>query len=742
MTTQNTSTWNQLALRHGIARILTTTTLAVLLLSGCAGSRFSERAPVWADTLRASPTDVTSNTSKKDAATAIPPPAPAPQTAADPDFVRPGTGKLVNITRPPSIADARAQPSGNVKLNFQQANLPEVVKVILGDMVGVNYIIDPSVQGVVSMQTTKPIRQEDLIPTLEMLLRMNNAALVVDKGMYHIVPSAKALVETQAPQLGDSARALPAGFSVKVIPLNYIAAEEIAQILEPFIADGNQILRVDSGRNLLIIAAASGQMERLLDIIDVFDVDRMKGMSVGLFTPDFVDAKTLADELKKLLSDPTYGLMPGLVRFIVVDHLNGLIVVTPKPDQLSVIRDWIARLDRSSGDASQRLFVYRVQNGKATELAETLDKLFNSESNKTKGQAAEVAPGLRKVTIGDKPEEQSTATDASSNKPAKPSTTASVENKTEGLKIDRHSDVQIIADEANNALLILAKGSEYRQILSALKQLDVNPMQVLIEVTIAEVSLTDDLKFGVEWFFRNHFSSKNGVGTLDLGSNGINVLSPGFSYALQTPGGTVEAVLNALATESNLRVIQSPSLLVLNNEEATIQVGDEVPVTTQEQQATTTTSNILNSFEYRKTGILLKVKPRINAGGMVIMEVEQEASQVPKTDIGSNTPRIKQRKINSTVAVNSGDTIILGGLIQDSRDRTEAGVPILHKLPVIGSLFGSKSDNQGRTELIILITPRAVKNSTAALQVTEAFRRRLQKLIPDRPPTATGMIGR
>jgi general secretion pathway protein D len=286
--------------------------------------------------------------------------------------------------------------------------------------------------------------------------------------------------------------------------------------------------------------------------------------------------------------------------------------------------------------------------------------------------------------------------------------------------------------------VILAKGTEYRQILAALRQLDVSPLQVLVEVTIAEVALTDNLEFGVEWFFNNSVGGgRTGFGTLDLGTAGLNSVVPGFSYLIQNSGGTTKAVLNTLATESNLSVISSPSLLVLNNEEASIQVGDEVPVTTQQQQSTDADANIINSIEYRETGVLLTVKPRINAGGLVIMEVEQEFSQVPSTNNADPlTPRISQRKVSSTVAVNSGDTIILGGLITEDRDLSESGVPVLHKIPGLGALFGTKADNQARTELIVLITPTAIGNSTAALQVTESFRRRLQKLIPSRTETA------
>jgi general secretion pathway protein D len=378
-----------------------------------------------------------------------------------------------------------------------------------------------------------------------------------------------------------------------------------------------------------------------------------------------------------------------------------------------------------------------VQNGKATELAEVLTQIFSPEPAVP---APSLAPGLTAGTVG----QTITRTTPTMNRPAEaraqpPKASTAQNDGAGGLEIDRLDRVQVIADEPNNALLILARGGEYRQILAALRQLDVSPMQVLIEVTIAEVTLTDNLSFGVEWFFKNNFGSRTGEGLLDLGSGaGIGSLVPGFSYALKGPD--VRFVLNTLATESNLSILSSPSLLVLNNQEATINVGEEVPLTTQQQQSTVTEdAAIINSIEYRDTGVMLKVKPRVNAGGLVIMEVEQEVSQATSTvDADPLTPRIRQRKISSTVAVDSGNTIILGGLIEETRDLSESGIPGLHKVPVLGALFGTKEDNQDRKELIVLITPRAVSNSNAALQVTEQYRRRLQKLIPNRSAPTGG----
>lgn len=695
------------------------------LVSGCGTTSMEKRSPSWGAAQKVPNSVNRSFTQNENTA-----PDQTKQNARpEHGFYQAGSDKFTRKSN--TIADARVDKEGDIKLNFQNADILEVVKVILGDMLKVTYVVDPKIQGSVSMQTSDALTLDDLIPTLELLLRMNNAAIITDSGIYKIVPLANAVTGIRSPQLGDSRLPLPSGYSVRVVPLKFVSAEEMAQILEPFVTGSNQLLRVDSQRNLLVLAAGGGDMGRLLETIHVFDVDRMSGMSVAMFTPDFVDAKTLADELEKLLADPDVGLMTGLVRFILVERLNGLMVVTPRAEYLTRVRDWVKRLDRDSGSAGSRLFIYRVQNGKATELADIMSKLFQKEAQAIPA-AAEVAPGLTAATVGQVAAEPASPAAAMTPPLPRPAPTATSAGGTEGLSLSNDSQVRIIADEPNNALLILASSSEYRQILTALKQLDISPMQVLVEVTIAEVTLSDDLQYGVEWFFNNKVGgSLTGIGTLDLGTSGIAGIIPGFSYAFQSSGGTVNAVINMLSTESNLSIISSPSLLVLNNQEASIQVGDEVPVSTQQQQTTDATANILNSIEYRETGVKLKVKPRINSGGLVIMEVEQETSVVPSTNnTDPLTPRIQTRKISSTVAVNSGDTIILGGLIQDNHNQSESGIPMLSKVPLVGNLFGTKADNLDRTELLVLITPRAISHRTSALQVTEEFRRKLHSLIP------------
>jgi general secretion pathway protein D len=711
-----------------------------LAVAGCETTRpMEQRAPTWATGLHSPQEGAAGPDDAAQIAARLPSSSPPPERP-DTSFYRPGTGQLIGAPGQ-GIAEAVAD-GGEIKLNFQNANLLEVVKVILGDMLNATYVVDPRVQGAVTMQTSRPLPRSALLPTLELLLRMNDAALIMDGNVHRIVPVANAVTGVRAPQLGDSALPLPRGYSVRVVPLKYVAADEMAQILEPFVAQGENLLRTDSKRNVIILAGSSGDMARMLEIVRVFDVDRMKGMSVGMFTPDFVDAKTLGEELEQLLADQEAGLMAGLVRFIVIERLNGLMAVTPRPEYLAQVRSWVERLDRESGGAGSRLFIYRVHNSKATELADVLNQLFESQEE-AETPAARLAPGLQPATARTTRPPTTPETPEQPEPSAPPAAAPAIG---EGVAISSTAKVRVIADEPNNTLLILASTQEYRQILTALRQLDAVPLQVLIEVTIAEVSLTNNLEYGVEWFFKNKVGEFGGRGILDVGLTDFGAAGiggggvvQGFSYAL-TKGNDVVGLLNLLDRESEISIISSPSLLVLNNQEARIQVGDEISIKTAEQSTVTVddTTALNSTFERRETGVLLSVKPRVNPGGLVIMDVEQEVSNVPQDDVGTDNPRIQKRNIKSSVAVQSGDSVLLGGLMKDNRDRSEAGLPGLHKLPLFGPLFGTKSNNLDRTELLVLITPRAIPDRTTALQVTEEFRRKVQGLSPiaDSEPAA------
>lgn len=622
----------------------------------------------------------------------------------------PGTGVFVKAP----AASSPASASGDIALNFESADLREVVKAIVGDILKETYIMDPRVQGTISLNTNSPIPRDALLSTLETLLRMNGAAILREEGIYKVVPAATAARGSTTPKLGgDNAATAGSGYTVRIAPLKFIAAKEMVKILEPFVTDPNAI-RIDEARNLLFLFGTERELRHLQETIDMFDVDWLSGMSVGLFTLQSVDVKTAWGELDRILGGTTPNPLTGVVKLVPIERLNAILVITHQPKYLEQAKLWIERIDRSGGaSGGTRLFVYSVQNGQAEKMANLLNNVFSKTQKTTLPPS--LAPGL-------KPAE----TSSSATPPAAATLQAGA-----GESIAVSGDIRVIADKDNNALLILASPSDYEKIESAIRKLDVVPRQVLIDVTIAEVTLVDEFKYGLEWYFTN---GKRLSGKLDTGAEGIGALTPGLSYLWSNPNvvGGIGAALNVLATDSRVKVISSPHIMVTDNQTAKINVGDRVPTTSQTQSVIgsgITSTGIISSVQYLDTGILLSVTPHINVGGMVTMEINQEVSTASKTTTsGIDSPTISKRAVQSTVVVKSGETMMLGGLITENKTNSASGLPFLSQIPVVGGLFGSQDYANNRTELVILITPRMVANSQQAQEVTEEFRRKMSRL--------------
>lgn len=640
---------------------------------------------------------------------------PAPR-----DSVKSGTGTFVHKVSRPSVDTT----PGDVTLNFDGTDIREVVKVILGDLLQVNYVLDPGVSGAASLQTGRPLRREHLIPTLETLLRMNNAALVNRGGTYEVVPVSNAVRGKVVPQLGETSRALPSGYSVQVVPLQYIGADEMSKILEPLAPEGS-LIRVDNLRNMLVLAGTSPEIGNLLDTIRVFDVDWMSGLSVGFFTLDYASSADVVSQLDSLLADEGGNPFKGLFRFIPVESANSILVVSPQEKYLKQAKDWIERLDlaEASGEGSQRLFVYRVKHGDAENMADILTKLFSGDGEGSGRRVGGVAPGLRRASIDSNPAE---GAEGSAQRQASRSAVAS--------SIELSSEVSIVADNINNSLLIKSNPRDYKKILDALKQLDLVPLQVLVEATIVEITLSGNLQYGVQWNFQGGSgpyafnSSLDGSIDDDTGS-GFGTIFPGFNWTAVLRPDTVRATLSALAAEGRLNVLSSPSVMVMDNQTAKIQVGEQVPVATTQQQGTSNTDRVINSIDYRDTGVQLSVKPRVTPGGLVQMEIEQEVSTVATTNSSSlDSPTFKTRNITSNVAVRSNQAVVLGGLIQDTKETGNQGVPGLYSLPIVGPLFGQRTKKAGRTELVVVLTPRVIASDSDIKEVTEDFRGKLKGL--------------
>ncbi|MGQ9659786.1 MAG: type II secretion system secretin GspD [Thermochromatium sp.] len=665
--------------------------------------------------------------SKQRGSTGAEPIAIDDQVARPPsEILQRGTGAFVGRVKPPEVETT----PGDVTLNFDGTDIREVVKVILGDLLKVNYVLHPSVQGAISLQTGRPLRREDLLPTLETLLRMNNAALVYRDGRYEVVPVANAVQGSVVPQLGNSHRPLPSGYSVQVVPLRYIGAEEMSNILTPLAPEGS-IIRVDTLRNLLVIAGTSPEMSSLLETIRLFDVDWMAGLSVGFFVLEYAKAKDVVAQLQSLLADEGTNPLKGIFRFIPIESANALLVVSPQERYLQQARTWIERLDlaEASNDSSERLYVYRVKHSDAESLADTLSRLFGGSSSPHKSSVGNVAPGLdRSSGIGGK--------GVSSDSDAKGTTQTQSSSTRQGAvshEIEMSSSVNIVADAVNNSLLVRATPRDYKKILDALKQLDILPLQVLIEATIVEITLAGNLKYGVQWELfgpvteGKSFASLDG--TLDVSDKSeITTTFPGFNWALVSNPNTIKATLSALASDNLLNVLSSPSIMVRDNQTAKIQVGQEVPIATSKQEGLSTTDRTYTTISYKDTGVILKVKPRVTPGGLVQMEIEQEVSTVLDPATSLNSPSFKKRTITSSVAVHSNQAVVLGGLIEDARSDGKQGVPGLYHLPIVGGLFGQTVKNATRTELVVILTPKVIASDQDIESVTDDFRQKIRGL--------------
>ncbi|MEI6413720.1 MAG: type II secretion system secretin GspD [Pseudomonadota bacterium] len=651
------------------------------------------------------------------------------------NYVYPGSGQFVRRiqTKTPPL------PEGDVTLNFEATDIREVIKVILGDILQTNYILDPRVQGTATLQTGKPVNRETLLPTLETLLRMNGAALVQGKGGYQVVPVAAALQGTAVPQLGDSAQPLPRGYGLRVVPLHNIGATEMGQILKPMAPDGS-IIRIDNHRNLLVLAGTSPELATLLDTVSVFDVDWMKGYSVGMFTLEYSNAEEVVKAVEGVIAaSKDDNPLTGLVRLIPVPSVNALLVITTQPRILEEARKWIERLDRAGGGKGERLFVYRVHNGDAASLADMLNQLYAEKGEGSTTPPARVAPGLQKTTLGGGSQSNSLGSGLGGQSRQDPLKAAGnqAQPAATSATLKLGNIVKVVADTINNSLLVRATPDDYHKLREALDQLDIMPLQVLVEATIIEVSLVGDLQMGLQWYFKTYHSGGwQGKYTLDGTQDDSKAASlgkvfPGFNWTLTTPAGDIRAVLNLFASDGLVNVLSSPSVMVLDNHTAKIQVGDQVPIATTQQQnlqgSNLNNNYMVNNIQYKDTGVMLSVQPRVSQGGLVTMEIEQEISDVSTTTTSSlDSPTIATRKIQSTVAVKNDQAIVLGGLIRERRSDTKGGLPVLYKLPLVGWLFGQDSKNKNRVELVVMITPKVIAGEKDIQAITDSFRAKLQ----------------
>ncbi|WP_287963346.1 type II secretion system secretin GspD [Alcanivorax sp.] len=640
--------------------------------------------------------------------------------------IMPGTGQFIAQARDKGRSGKSAgSGNGGYTLNFEGTQMREIVRAVLGDILKLNYTIDERLASVpVYMQTASPLDRKDLLPTLETLLGNYGAIIVREGNVYNVVPKSVGLssvlnMRTRVTQGG--------GFQNIVVPLRFISAEEMRKILTAIHKPRNGV-SVDAHRNLLVLRGTQHELAGYLHTIEIFDIDQMAGMSVGLFPLESVDVKTARHEIESILGAIAGKSGKQMVKLIDIERMNSLLAITPQPKYLGDVREWVRRLDHAERTGGKSMYVYFVQNGSAKKLADVLQRLT------VNGKASiEASPTEATMPEQNTPPVDNLGSPAPDAKGVPLAVAAGLNKGSGGVaRLNGLSDVRFIADEDRNALVILATPEQYAQVRRVLKELDVAPNQVLVQASIIEVTLKNEFNFGLEWYFRQKGAGRTGTAQLDLGATGVAAIVPGFSYSIVDSADRISAALNALASDTHLRVISSPSLMVLDNKTATITVGDQVPIRTSEtvSQATSGQAPVITSaIQFRDTGVTLEVTPRINNSGKVILDIRQEVSSVDRTTTSSiDSPTINKREIKTSVAVASGDTIVLGGLIQDDNQHSNSGLPGARDVPVLGWLFGSESKSKKRTELLVLITPTAVLDDSDARDATSELMKKMKGL--------------
>ncbi|KAF1014038.1 MAG: Type II secretion system protein D [Stenotrophomonas maltophilia] len=670
--------------------------------------------------------------------------------------IRRGSGTMINreAARAPAPT-LHAAGSGEVTFNFEGESVHAVVKAILGDMLGQNYAIAPGVQGTVTLATPKPVSPAQALNLLEMVLGWNNARMVYSGGRYNIVAADQALAGTVAPSTAPASSAR--GFEVRVVPLQYISAAEMKKVLEPY-ARPNAIVNVDSGRNVITLCGTRSELENYLRTVEIFDVDWLSGMSVGVFPISSGKAEQVAKDLEKVFGEESKTPSAGMFRFLPLENANAVLVITPQVRYLDQIQQWLDRIDTAGG--APRLFSHELRYIKARELAERLSEAFASPNSRG-GSASPIAlapgamPGQMDSGFGNDMGGfgASPGSGANGSNNGNPNGTFNLPQRQPGnyaVSLEVEGDrVGVSAVEETNTLLVRTTPQAWRSIREVIEKLDVMPMQVHIEAQVAEVALTGDLKYGVNWYFDNAVAGEALTGalagtTLPPAAGGswstfAGAITGGDGLGWAFTGHNGAAVISALDKVSDLCLLQTPSVFVRNNAEATLNVGDKVPITSTAVNTGVGTSSY-SQVQYIDTGVILKVRPRVTRDGTVFLDIVQEVSSASDVPANCNpqeqncNPRISTKKLATEAAVQSGDTIMLAGLMTDSATDGSNGIQGLSRIPVLGALFGQKSRTSRRSEVIMLLTPTIVRNGAEARQLTDEYSQRFRAMEPLQQP--------
>lgn len=584
---------------------------------------------------------------------------------------------------PPAVKRPRL-PGESASFNFSDESVQAVAKVILGEMLQQRYTIAPGVQGSVTLISPEPIPPAEALRLLERALIANGLRLIYGNGAFHIVQADQSLASgLLSPDPGSAGSGM--GYGSRIFPLHWIGATEMERLLKPY-ARPAAIVDVDSARNQITLAGSQEELDNYRRIVATFDVDWMGSMSVASIPVTGRRASALAGELEKIFGTQSDLPMAGLVRFLPLDGAGTLIAIGPNPQALDQVLSWVDRVDASGGDAP-RIYSYDLKYLGAKDIASRINELL--------GQTMSLRP----------------------------------------------DEANISAVEETNSVLVRATPNAWKSLREAIDRIDVMPLQVHLETQIADVRLNDALRHGVSWFFDAAVTAPANEGGAGLPPQAqaawhsvrgsIEPADRGVGWVFR--GRNAAAVVGMLDAVSDVRILQTPSLLVKNNTEALLNAGSRIPVTSVQFGARGSTP--YSQVQYMDTGLILKVKPRVTREGNVFLEIEQELSTpgpASTADANGNV-RIDTSKMKTEVTIRAGDTVMLAGLTRQSVEHGSSGAPGISRLPLIGGLFGQQRQGNASDELVMLITASVAADATGLRNLTDDYLKRFRAIAPLRP---------
>lgn len=636
---------------------------------------------------------------------------------------------------PPAIADARPvqdnqgeEDATKIVLNFDNADLYAVISTI-ADLLGINYIVDPAVQGKVTINTAGGLKKNELFNVFFQILEVNGLTAIREGSLYKILP----LKDSPRQRLSFLPKDELTGHertAIQIIPLEYMAAEEMTKLLTPFLSAGGTMIS-DTASNTLIVVDQGDNLLKILRLVEAFDVNLFDRIFYRFYPLKYVDA----EDAVKILDEFTSSRkdVPQLtIRFVAISRINTLLAVSTTPLLFDRVEELLDMLDVVDEMVEPKIYVYFVRNGEAKDLASLLDAVFkkkdtqkkDDDTRKRAGGSATLDGNPFSVGRMEERRAEQEAEKAPAEAPPKDTPAPTTPAGEEGGAGTLRGDVHITPDEIRNALIIEATPMDYRIVKGILEVIDILPRQVLIEATIAEITRTAKDQLGMEWAF--------GAGAaLGAASFAASVGGAGLKYSIGVTDKWY-AALNALASKGKVNVLSSPHVLASDNKEAKIDVSREIPVASALTTYSTATAVTETSIQYRDTGVILKVTPHINEHGLVTMDISQEVSDLEKDSIdvaGRKYPAFFKRTVSTTLTVRDGQTLAIGGLIKDKEDESVSGVPCLIDIPVARYLFGSWSKDTEKVELVVLITPRVVADVDDVEAVTQEFRRKIPAVV-------------